>query len=144
LSTQPYLLPAIIGYGVVTVAVPTLWLLHAKNHAKLTTEKLNKSFWEQAIDQPEIFVECITNWSALYEPNYNEDKYRILNDTTKTHVLVEEDSTDLGSIVEEDSTTDLGSIREDEIVIKGPVVEATGNIPSLQSTGQQSLEEAKK
>jgi hypothetical protein len=67
LSTQPYLLPAIIGYGVVTVAAPTLWLLRAKHLAKQTTERLNTAFWEQAIDQPEVFVECITTWSTLYE-----------------------------------------------------------------------------
>jgi hypothetical protein len=74
-STQPYLLPAIIGYGVVTVAAPTLWLLRAKHLAKQTTERLNTAFWEQAIDQPEVFVECITNWSTLYEVADREGEF---------------------------------------------------------------------
>jgi hypothetical protein len=131
LSTQPYLLPAIIGYGVVTVAVPTLWLLHAKNHAKQTTEKLNKSFWEQAVDQPEIFVECITNWSALYEPTDGEENYQILNSPTAEHV------------VEVSPQVPVVSVHEDEIVDKVPFSATVLNVTSLQSTGQQSLEEAK-
>ena len=128
LSTQPYLLPAIIGYGVVTVAAPTLWLLHAKNHAKQTTEKLNKSFWEHAIDQPELFVECITNWSALYEPNDVEESYHILDGTTSGHV--------------EETSTEAMRIFDDEVVKKEPIHATIVNVTSQQSTGQQSLEEA--
>ena len=134
LATQPYLLPAIIGYGVVTVAVPTLWLLHAKNHAKRTTEQLNKSFWEQAIDNPEIFVECITNWSALYEPKEGEETYQILNDVTTAHV-----ENLLTEIPREVETT----ISEEVGVSRKPEAETAANVTSLQSTGQQSLEEAK-
>ena len=133
LSTQPYLLPAIIGYGVVTVAAPTLWLLHAKNHAKQTTEKLNKSFWEHAIDQPEIFVECITNWSALYEPPEGEETYHILNDTTTTHV--EDPLTDIPS--------ELTTINEGDGLEKRPALESVTNLTTLQTTGQESLEEPK-
>ena len=129
LSTQPYLLPVIIGYGVVTVAAPTLWLLHAKNHAKQTTEKLNKSFWEHAVDQPEIFVECITNWSALYEPNDGEESYQILFDATAEHAV--------------EVFPEVESIPGEEVVEKEPDSATVVNVTSLQSTGQQSLEEAK-
>jgi hypothetical protein len=44
LSTQPYLLPAIVGYGVVASAVPAFWLLHSKSQAKVISEYLNTLF----------------------------------------------------------------------------------------------------
>ena len=146
LSTQPYLLPAIIGYGVVTVAAPTLWLMHAKHHAKQTTEKLNMSFWEQAIDQPEIFVECITNWSALYEPNKGEDQYQILNGVATADHVNEEVVSEATRILD-DKVAETESTESVKVVAPN-----VGNAPehgtfivettNLQSTGQQSLEEA--
>lgn len=140
LSTQPYLLPAIIGYGVVTVAAPTLWLLHAKKHAKRTTENLNKSFWEHAIDQPELFVECITNWSALYEPSQGEETYQILNDITS--VPAEDSLLEIAPEVETISEDD-GANQKLEAETVEPEAGTVVNLTSLQSTGQQSLEEAK-
>jgi len=65
LSTQPYLLPAIAGYGLVTVGGPVWILARCKKAWNQTTEQLNNDFWENAIDKPEIFVECITEWSQL-------------------------------------------------------------------------------
>jgi hypothetical protein len=65
LSTQPYLLPAIAGYGLVTVGGPIWMLARCKQAWNRTTEELNASFWENAIDQPDVFVECITEWSQL-------------------------------------------------------------------------------
>ena len=65
LSTQPYLLPAIAGYGLVTVGGP-YWMLHrCKQFWNETTIQLRNDFWDNAIDQPDIFVECITEWSQL-------------------------------------------------------------------------------
>ena len=62
-ATQPYLLPAIAAYGIVTVGVPTLWLWHAKQKWKQWTMELNEAFWDNAVDYPELFVECITHWA---------------------------------------------------------------------------------
>lgn len=67
-ATQPYLLPAILAYGVVTVGTPALWLLHAKKKWKNLTIKLNESFWESAVDHPDIFVDNITHWSSQHDP----------------------------------------------------------------------------
>jgi hypothetical protein len=136
LTTQPYLLPAIIGYGVITVAAPTLWMLHAKNHAKRTTEVLNTAFWEQAIDRPDLFVECITTWSALYEPKVNEEQYVCYDDTTS------ESTVDCLSInpttkVKDDEVDVLNDEDQDDVV--KPVPSPTNE----QSTGQQSLEVAR-
>lgn len=61
LSTQPLLLPAIVGYGVVSAGTPALWLAYARKYWKTTTETLNQSFWDAAIENPEIFVECIVS-----------------------------------------------------------------------------------
>lgn len=63
-STQPLLIPAIAAYGVVTVGVPLISLWSAQKRWKALTIQLNTSFWEAAIDQPDVFVECITEWSA--------------------------------------------------------------------------------
>lgn len=67
-STQPYLIPAIVTYGVITAGAPAIWLAKAKNYWKELTVTLNTAFWEQAVDNPEVFVECITHWSSQYEP----------------------------------------------------------------------------
>jgi hypothetical protein len=64
-AVNPFLLPAIAVYGVVTVGAPALWLMHAQKTWKELTAKLNDSFWAHAIDQPAVFVECITEWSNL-------------------------------------------------------------------------------
>jgi len=62
-STQPLLLPAIAAYGAVTVGLPAITLLRAKQKWKGLTEKLNTAFWESAMAHPDVFVECITEWS---------------------------------------------------------------------------------
>jgi hypothetical protein len=67
-ATQPYLLPAIAAYGVVTVGTPFLWLLHAKQKWKNLTMQLNDAFWESAVDHPDIFVDNITHWSSQHDP----------------------------------------------------------------------------
>jgi hypothetical protein len=67
-ATQPYLLPAIAAYGVVTVGTPFLWLLHAKQKWKNLTILLNERFWEAAVDHPDIFVDNITHWSSQHDP----------------------------------------------------------------------------
>jgi hypothetical protein len=71
-STQPYLLPAIAAYGVVTAGAPALWLLQAKRQGKQVTTELNTAFWKQAMDYPDPFVESLIRWSALHEPSDEE------------------------------------------------------------------------
>ena len=68
LATQPYLLPAIAAYGIVTVGAPTVLLLRSKQQWKERTVALNEAFWESAVEHPDVFVECITHWSSQHEP----------------------------------------------------------------------------
>lgn len=67
-TTQPHLIPAIAAYGVVTVGAPALLLLTARKKWKDLTVRLNESFWESAVDHPDIFVENITHWSGQHDP----------------------------------------------------------------------------
>ena len=71
-STQPYLLPAIAAYGVVTAGGPALWLARVRQQWKELTVQLNTAFWEHAVAHPDVFVECITHWSTQYEPEQME------------------------------------------------------------------------
>ena len=64
LATQPLLAPAIATYGLVTVGGPLWTLLRARHAWHQTTQRLNHEFWQDAIAHPDIFVECITEWST--------------------------------------------------------------------------------
>jgi hypothetical protein len=65
LAVQPLLLPAIIGYGVLSVGGP-LWMLHRAKHAwNETTRTLNEEFWQAALENPEEFASSITEWSEM-------------------------------------------------------------------------------
>jgi hypothetical protein len=64
-SMQPYLLPAIAGYGVITVGGPMWMLYRCKKFWNATTVQLQNEFWESAIDQPDEFAKSITEWSQL-------------------------------------------------------------------------------
>lgn len=65
LVVQPLLLPAIIGYGVLSVGGP-IWMLHRAKHAwNETTTTLNEEFWQSAVDNPEEFASTITEWSEI-------------------------------------------------------------------------------
>jgi hypothetical protein len=65
LTSHPFLLPAIAAYGVVTVGAPAVVLWSARQHWKRCTQVLNDAYWAAAVENPEIFVDCITHWSAL-------------------------------------------------------------------------------
>ena len=65
LTSHPFLLPAIAAYGVVTVGAPAVVLWSARQHWKRCTQALNDAYWAAAVENPEIFVDCITHWSAL-------------------------------------------------------------------------------
>lgn len=73
LATQPLLVPAIAAYGVVTVGTPLFWLWRARKEWEARTIDLNRGFWEAAVDHPDVFVECITEWSA-HCPARNESE----------------------------------------------------------------------
>ena len=66
-STQPLLLPAIAAFGVITVGVPAVSLALARRHWNKMTTTLNTAFWEAAVAQPDLFVECITYWSTQHD-----------------------------------------------------------------------------
>jgi hypothetical protein len=66
MSTQPWILPALAAYGVVTVGGPALWLVAAQKHWKQVTTDLNTAFWEAAVAHPDVFAEYLTYWSDLH------------------------------------------------------------------------------
>ena len=70
-STQPYLLPAIAAYGLVTAGIPALWLAQTQRAWHELSQHLNEAFWEQALAEPQDFVECLTLWSAQYDVGSN-------------------------------------------------------------------------
>lgn len=67
LSTQPWLVPALAGYGIVTIGGPAMWLALAQRHWKKLTQKLNTAFWQAAMDHPDAFCEHLMEWSAAGE-----------------------------------------------------------------------------
>jgi hypothetical protein len=90
LSTQPYLLPAIAAYGVVTAGAPALWLLQAKRQGKQVTTELNTAFWKQAMDHPDPFVESLIRWSALHEPS--DEEWIVLSPVCDRNLAVAEET----------------------------------------------------
>lgn len=98
IATQPYLLPAVAMYGVITAGTPAVWLWKARRYWNAVTERLNGQFWEHAIEHPDVFVECITYWSTQYEPemkNAIELDSSIISEkeqqsTMKNHLVVDE------------------------------------------------------
>ena len=63
MTTQPYLIPLIAGYGAISVGAPMVLLHMCQKFWKRTTDELNDAFWADAVSKPDIFVECITTWS---------------------------------------------------------------------------------
>lgn len=63
LSIHPLFIPALAGYAVLSVGVPAALYVHARKQWRLTTARLNDSFWEDAMSNPEVFAECMTHWS---------------------------------------------------------------------------------
>lgn len=64
-ASVPFLAPVVAGVGIGLVAAPW-WILHSsKQQAESHTQTLTDQFWAQA--EPEVFVECIQQWSKLDE-----------------------------------------------------------------------------
>lgn len=64
LSLHPVVIPALAGYAVLSVGVPTFMYVNARTQWKRTENQLKESFWEDAMTNPEVFAECITHWSS--------------------------------------------------------------------------------
>jgi hypothetical protein len=64
-TANPLVIPVIAVYGAVTVGAPTVLLWRVQKQWKEITIQLNEAFWESAVDQPDVFVECITEWSNV-------------------------------------------------------------------------------
>merc|ERR1712043_85833 len=63
LSTQPWLIPLLAGYGIAAIGTPYFLLINAQKKWKKATKKLNDEFWSSA--DPSVFVEAIHCWSGL-------------------------------------------------------------------------------
>mmetsp|Transcript_13814 Transcript_13814/g.18494 ORF Transcript_13814/g.18494 Transcript_13814/m.18494 type:complete len:314 (+) Transcript_13814:80-1021(+) len=63
LTAQPWLIPVLAGYGIITVGTPIIMLKKAKERWALLTTKLNDGFWAWA--DSDIYVEAIHCWSGL-------------------------------------------------------------------------------
>ena len=70
LSTQPWLLPALIVGGTVAIGVPAISLVFANKHWKTTTKELNEAFWEISADRPDLLVDVIQHYK---ETTSNDD-----------------------------------------------------------------------
>lgn len=64
LSLHPVVIPALAGYAVLSVGIPAVMYVNARKQWKLTTDRLKQSFWEDAMNNPDVFAECITHWSS--------------------------------------------------------------------------------
>jgi len=62
-SAQPWIIPAIAGYGIVMVGWPILMLRHAREKWNDATTNLTDEFWGWA--DADIYVEAIRSWSKL-------------------------------------------------------------------------------
>jgi hypothetical protein len=64
LTAQPMIVPALAGYGIVTVGAPALLYHTAKKHWRATTLELQAAFWEAALASPDDFSEnLMSEWS---------------------------------------------------------------------------------
>lgn len=62
-STQPWLVPALVGGGMVYVGLPMVILWKARGKWFEAEKRLNDGFWRMA--EPEVFVELIRSWTSL-------------------------------------------------------------------------------
>ena len=63
LTLHPLVVPALAGYAVVTVGGPAVFYANARGKWKETSQQLSDAFWDSAMEQPDVFAECITHWS---------------------------------------------------------------------------------
>ncbi len=63
LSVQPWLIPLLAGYGLLTVGTPLILFQKAKERWEKATLDLNDSFWSNV--DSDVFVEAIKSWAAI-------------------------------------------------------------------------------
>jgi hypothetical protein len=63
LVSQPYWIPVLAAYGLITVGVPALMIHQAKRQWSIISMSLNDLFWSHyALERPEVFVEFIQHF----------------------------------------------------------------------------------
>ena len=62
-TAQPWVVPALIGGGMVYIGLPSMLLWKAKGRWSETEKKLNDEFWS-AVDN-ETIVALVQNWEAF-------------------------------------------------------------------------------
>jgi hypothetical protein len=62
-SAQPWLIPVLAGYGILTIGTPIIVLKKAKEQWASVTTKLTDGFWAWA--DADVYVEAIKYWSGL-------------------------------------------------------------------------------
>ena len=62
LSTQPWIVPALIVGGVLSIGAPAMKLAFARKHWKNMTETLNNEFWTIHGDRPDLLIDCIQHY----------------------------------------------------------------------------------
>ena len=63
LSAQPWLIPALAGYGIITIGTPIVVLKRAQEQWAAITSKLTDGFWAWA--DTDVYVEAIKHWNGL-------------------------------------------------------------------------------
>jgi len=63
LSTQPWLIPAIAGYGICAIGAPFLILRSCKSKWERATIEMNDQFWSSV--NPNVFIVAINSWAKL-------------------------------------------------------------------------------
>lgn len=141
LTTQPWLVPALAGYGLVTIGGPALWLVLAQRHWKKLTQTLNTAFWEAAVNQPEVFCEHLMQWSTEEEEGVrknNTNNHAKLTTTTEkppAHDSVHNSEQSPMDQVQEKSLLSLGPKDVHEPQAQEPL-----SAPSVQFACQEPVE----
>jgi len=65
LTAQPWLIPALAGYGIAVVGGPYLLLMRARGKWDNATRELGDGFWQWAIDCPDVYEAAIRCWSGM-------------------------------------------------------------------------------
>jgi len=62
-SVQPWIIPALAGYGIIAVGGPYIVLRKCHEHWRRATTDLNDKFWSEL--DADVYVEAIKSWSGL-------------------------------------------------------------------------------
>jgi hypothetical protein len=128
-ASLPFLAPVIAAAGIGMVAAPW-WILHSsKQHAEETTLRMTDLFWEQA--EPEVFVECIQQWSQL--DDYYENKIKTKNERLSSATTTVTDDND-----NEDDETHNSSSSEANPFETATTTTTTASITTPTTTTEEA------